>query len=247
MKDFQLSGDCLSLGRLEPTFSMKDFLFFLFGKDVKLSRFSFRKAAQIDDLVDGFTRQPIVSRFLREKGDLSRYPEHEDIWNLLEFDTAHVVDLRDVERPNWVFDLNHLGLAQMIGRSYDLVTDFGSLEHVFHLPNLLRNISDVCKIGGRIIHVVPCNGWVNHGFFQFSPTFFQDYYSANGFEICFMRLMRREGHWRQDFIDLIEDPFNNNLLRGNREQFLLQVCVQKVEDITTQVFPIQTMYKSPVT
>jgi hypothetical protein len=31
------------------------------------------------------------------------------------------------------------------------------------------------------VHVSPIAGWVNHGFSQFSPCFFFDFYQANGF------------------------------------------------------------------
>ena len=34
-----------------------------------------------------------------------------------------------------------------------------------------------------VIHILPLAGYVDHGFYSFSPTFFEDFYCGNGFEI----------------------------------------------------------------
>ena len=34
------------------------------------------------------------------------------------------------------------------------------------------------KIGGYIYHMLPCAGWGNHSFYNYSPTFFTDIYHA---------------------------------------------------------------------
>ena len=78
------------------------------------------------------------------------------------------------------YDLNELGLGAVAGQ-YDLIYDGGTIEHVFHVPNMMQNIFDALKIGGHVFHNTPSNNSVDHGFYQFSPTFFQDYYSANGY------------------------------------------------------------------
>lgn len=46
--------------------------------------------------------------------------------------------------------------------------------------------------GGTVIHIVPCNGWVNHGFYQISPTLMFDYYQAAGFEPLLSALHSRD-------------------------------------------------------
>ena len=34
----------------------------------------------------------------------------------------------------------------------DLVIDGGTIEHVFHIPNVLQNFHELLNINGRIIH-----------------------------------------------------------------------------------------------
>ena len=48
---------------------------------------------------------------------------------------------------------------------------------------VLQNIHKMLKPGGVIIHASPSTNHVDHGFYMFSPTFFYDYYAANGYEI----------------------------------------------------------------
>jgi hypothetical protein len=62
---------------------------------------------------------------------------------------------------------------------YDVVVDMGTLEHLANLSTALRNIFGLLKMSGIYYFGVPCNNWVNHGFFQFSPTFFLDLCTDN--------------------------------------------------------------------
>jgi len=101
----------------------------------------------------------------------------------LGFDALRSVDVSDAEQPTDLIDLNGLGLAAATGGEFNLVLDGGTLEHCFHLPNAMRNIVEATAIDGLIVHQSPTNNYVEHGFFQFSPTFFSDYYQANGFEV----------------------------------------------------------------
>jgi hypothetical protein len=57
---------------------------------------------------------------------------------------------------------------------YDIVFDGGTLEHLSNFPQALKNIFSILKDGGIYYFEVPCNNWIDHGFFQFSPTFFED-------------------------------------------------------------------------
>lgn len=92
----------------------------------------------------------------------------------------HTLDCSDFEEATVVRDLNVPVPAEMWNR-FDLIVDGGTLEHVFDVRQSLTNIGRMLTPGGRIIHVSPTNNWVNHGFYQFSPRLFYDYYAANGF------------------------------------------------------------------
>src|SRR3546814_16038676 len=70
-----------------------------------------------------------------------------------------------------------------------LIYNGGTLAHIFDTRAALKYLHDMLLPGGLVVHVGPLNGWVDHGFYQFSPTFFSDYYRANKYEKvrCYMR------------------------------------------------------------
>jgi SAM-dependent methyltransferase len=70
-----------------------------------------------------------------------------------------------------------------LGRRFDAVLDFGTLEHVFNLAQALKTIHEHTAPGGLMIHGLPFTGWVDHGFFNFQPTFYWDLAAANGYEV----------------------------------------------------------------
>jgi hypothetical protein len=91
------------------------------------------------------------------------------------------LDFSDYEGANIVHDLN-LPIQDNLIHRYDTVIDFGTTEHIFNVPQVLDNCSNLIKVGGKIIHILPSNNFNGHGFYQFSPELFYSYYSeANGF------------------------------------------------------------------
>lgn len=90
------------------------------------------------------------------------------------------LDYSPHEGAEIVHDLNRPAPEQLQDR-FDLIVDGGTTEHVFDVRQALMNIARMLRIGGRVIHICPANNWVNHGFYQFSPTLFYDYYGSNGF------------------------------------------------------------------
>lgn len=88
-------------------------------------------------------------------------------------------DNSDYEQATHIVDLNG---PLVIGKAYDTVMDFGSIEHIFNVPQALKNISAACNDGGQILHMLPANNFCGHGFWQFSPELFFSLYSeVNGY------------------------------------------------------------------
>jgi len=122
-------------------------------------------------------------------------PELDDtlIFRALGFDELHSLDYSDFEGATHVVDLNRLGLPDQLVGYFDVVLDSGTLEHVFHVPNALANVVSMAKVGGRIIFLAPSSNHLDHGFYMFSPTFFSDYFAANGFRIEKLYVVRYSG------------------------------------------------------
>ena len=98
------------------------------------------------------------------------------------FSSVHAVDISEYEGADIILDLN-ADLPEGMKEKFDYVIDGGTLEHVFDAPRAISNMSQMVKKNGIIIHMVPLGGYVDHGFYSFSPGFFMDFYSANSFEI----------------------------------------------------------------
>lgn len=83
------------------------------------------------------------------------------------------VDVDLYQGADIVCNLNK-DIATDLHSRFDLVLDLGTLEHLSDLSIAFRNIFRFLRPGGIYFFAVPCNNWMNHGFFQISPTFFVD-------------------------------------------------------------------------
>jgi hypothetical protein len=91
------------------------------------------------------------------------------------------IDYSDYEGCTHTHDMNRQVPDSYHGR-YDTIFDGGTLEHIFNAPQALKNISQMCRTGGQIIHILPANNFCGHGFWQISPELFLSLYSsANGY------------------------------------------------------------------
>jgi hypothetical protein len=97
----------------------------------------------------------------------------------------------DKSRDNstYEYNLNQPGLLASINKQFDLVIDGGTLEHIFDVRTALLNTSDVARVDGFIIQILPGNNTFDHGFFQFSPTLFKDWYEANKYLVHAIHIM----------------------------------------------------------
>jgi SAM-dependent methyltransferase len=91
------------------------------------------------------------------------------------------VDKYDFDKPKILSDLEVPFEPPYIER-FNCVLDGGTMEHLFDVKTAFENIARCLKVGGYVFHISPANNFLNHGFYQFSPTLFHDFYSSNGFE-----------------------------------------------------------------
>ncbi len=106
---------------------------------------------------------------------------HQNIlFKMIGFTKIDSIDYFPDEKPAFTLDLNKPLPADLLFK-YDLVYDGGTTEHCFDIKQVLSNAVTLVKEGGMIIHHLPMNKAIDHGFYQFSPTLFFDFYGANGF------------------------------------------------------------------
>ncbi|MFZ3326905.1 MAG: hypothetical protein WA231_13875 [Methylocella sp.] len=106
-------------------------------------------------------------------------------------------DKSDYEHATHIADMNKPLAVQ---NRYDTVIDGGCIEHIYNIPQALRNVSEICSAGGQILHVLPTNNFCGHGFWQVSPELFFTLYSeANGYRETevFLADLANEQFWYQ--------------------------------------------------
>ena len=87
-------------------------------------------------------------------------------------------DNSDFEHATHITDMNKPLAVQ---NRYDTVIDYGSLEHIYNIPQALKNVSELCSVDGQILHVLPANNFCGHGFWQFSGIIPTLYSERNGY------------------------------------------------------------------
>ena len=102
--------------------------------------------------------------------------EYYALFGLSEYSSA---DLHD-ERADYRFDLNVP--ATDLPR-FDVVTDFGTAEHVFDIAQVLKTMHRLLVPGGLALHCVPAFAFPNHGFYTPNPNLLIELARANDYEL----------------------------------------------------------------
>jgi SAM-dependent methyltransferase len=167
----------------------------------------------------------------------------------LGFSEVKSLDRSDFEGADFIADLN-LPLPVELHDRFDVVLNGGTLEHIFHVPNVLSNVHRLLKVGGRVIHIAPASNQIDHGFYCFSPTLFHDYYTANRYEIRALHLCEFDV-WQSPWRVYSWSP---GILSGQkfyRNSVFGVFCVaRKLPDSTDSEIPVQSYYanwKAPAT
>lgn len=66
---------------------------------------------------------------------------------------------------------------------FDLVTDFGTGEHIFDQAQVWRTIHTLTKPGGHIVFDRPSQGYQTHGYYLTDACVFHDIAAANGYRV----------------------------------------------------------------
>lgn len=156
---YELDGSVLMLGRQDISATKRSFLEVLRSKGV-----------------DGALKE----QDLREENG---WLTPESFFNALGFSEVKSLDVAEAEDSSIFFDLNSAETPSGLKDKFDLVFDGGTFEHVFHLPNALARCGEMIKPGGFLMHIGPMNNYVDHGFYQFSPTLWFDWFSENGWDV----------------------------------------------------------------
>ena len=118
-----------------------------------------------------------ASQFLKE----NKYSEN--FFSLLGAQQVASVDMSDFEGATYVHDMNMPLPCELHGR-FTVVHDSGTLEHVFHFVQALKNCMEMVAVGGYFTQISNANNFMGHGFWQIAPELVYRVFSpANGFHV----------------------------------------------------------------
>lgn len=82
-----------------------------------------------------------------------------------------------------ILDLNHQPAPPDFVGAFDAVINFGTTEHLLNQYNAFKVLHDSTKVGGYIVHSLPCIGYTNHGYFTYTPRCMFDLAGYNQYEV----------------------------------------------------------------
>jgi hypothetical protein len=83
-------------------------------------------------------------------------------------------------------DLNFDALPEPLAGKFNLVTNFGTTEHVINQFNAFKIIHELAAPGAIMLHELPASGQINHGFFGYQPKFFDYLARSNDYSLLFI-------------------------------------------------------------
>ena len=166
----------------------------------------------------------------------------EMLYRCLGFQTYKCIDA-DGRSGALIFDLNK-NIYDVYGYrdQFDFVTNHGTTEHCFDQVNVFRNIHNLCRVGGLMIHGIPFYGYLNHGFYNYNPFFFENLAVANNYKILgmYLNVNKKKGDLLPYSYDLMEVLQNTSSLESMA--ILLFVILQKEIDDKEFNIPFDRRY-----
>jgi SAM-dependent methyltransferase len=93
------------------------------------------------------------------------------------------LDVSEYEGATVLHNMNE-PIPETLCGQYDLVIEFGTLEHIFNFPVAIGNCMRLVATGGRILICTVANNFCGHGFYQFSPElYFRVFRPEHGFAL----------------------------------------------------------------
>jgi hypothetical protein len=134
---------------------------------------------------------------------LTGAPLARDFWAWLGLDYASV----DIDgSPGSVpLDLNYDEVPTDLVGKYDVVTNFGTTEHVANQVQAFKIMHDLAAVDAVMLHLVPAGGMPNHGLVSYNPKFFWMLGRSNGYKIVLMTMSRSdiEGGMPRNVLDYL--------------------------------------------
>lgn len=203
-----------------------------------------KKILEIGKLKNSLTAREIrhISKSYKIPEDILK-SQPKVIYEYLGFEELSSLDNSRFEGADLVKNLNAppTEFEDVNGGYFDLVIDGGTSEHIYSPITALANYFSYLKIGGSLFQILPSNNYIDHGLYQFSPTFFWSI-RDQGIELNKLHFVERseknEFYWDGlsiNFKKHIDNSFDGsgfaNLLRYRTKNIVALAQWQKTNSI----------------
>jgi len=187
--------------------------------------------------------------FVRDGYDVTKSQTVKQFYEALGFEKYIAIDVNN-DKDAIALDLNNI-VYDKINEKFDLVTNNGTSEHIFNQHSVFANIHNLCKVDGYMIHVLPCTGWVDHGFYNYNPNLFTAIAEQNDYNIEWtgFGVTNADLICRTNFTDVKErNPSRKEyveILNQMGNDTMLMAVMQKTTDNEFKI-PMQKIYSNSI-
>jgi hypothetical protein len=183
---------------------------------------------------DALERVLSVLQISADPASLLAEPYAEGFFELLGARSVDSLDASPYENATIIHDLNHPIPAELRER-FRVVYDGGTLEHIFHFPQALKNCMEMVEVGGHFLQMVIANNFMGHGFWQVSPELaFRALSPDNGYRIVAVLLTEVEAGGGAWFAVRDPDEIRNRVELRNHRPTYMAVIAQRTA--VTEIF-----------
>lgn len=144
------------------------------------------------------------------------------------------IDIFDAE-GTILFDLNREEPTPEMRNRYDLVTNFGTTEHIINQYLAFKTVHEMTKPGGIMYHELPLAGFHMHGYFSYNPLLFIQVAEANQYEV----VMQAYGKNGRDFHPAPDFMLQNGFSDAGYYDLGIEFIFRKTADAPFRV-PLET-------
>jgi SAM-dependent methyltransferase len=179
----------------------------------------------------------------KEKG----YIADASVFDLICDASVQAVDISDYEGAEIVVDLNGAIPAHLEGR-FDFIYNGSCLDNIFDPATSLKNMTKLLKPGGRIVRVEHATH-VYGAYLTYSPAWFYDYYTINGFVDCkvYLAFFRRlDDAWAIYNWDPHSSPAPPRQWANywpEKRDFVILTVAERGDSSTCDGSPVQSQYR----
>ena len=170
----------------------------------------------------------------------------EFFFKLFNLNDIKSIDINKYENADIIEDLN-VPIKKKYYNNFNLIYDGGSLEHVFNISEGLQNLNKMLKPNGYIMHLLPCNNYIDHGFYSISPTLLRDFYIQNNYIIIENYLVKQKFDLSKNSVWEVYNYEHEKIKyydkwnwRNNR--MLVWIVAKKIKKINKFNYPTQSKY-----